>query len=101
VSRMRSRGVGPVARRGPALSEQELPLITIPVSDENAYDAGDQLAREVERLEVAGKRIAVIRYPPRFADKLGVAQAHNSAVYRGHRASAHTIVPYEIVIEHD
>ena len=78
-----------------------MPQITIRVSDANAEEAADQLAREVERLEVAGKRIVLIRYPPRFSEKLGVAQSHNSALYRGHHASAHTVVPYEIVIEHE
>ena len=78
-----------------------MPQITIRVSDANAEEAADQLAREVERLEVVRKRIAVIRYPPKFSDRLGIGQAHNSARYRGHLASAHTVVPYEILIEHD
>lgn len=78
-----------------------MPQIKIRVTDANVEEAADQLAREVEQLEVRRKRIVVIRYPPRFAEKLGIAQGHNRAIYRGHLASAHTVVPYEIVIEHD
>jgi len=45
-----------------------MPLIAIPVSEANVEEAGDQLAREVERLEVTGKRIVLVRYPPRYAE---------------------------------
>jgi hypothetical protein len=74
---------------------------SILVSETGIQAATQWLSREVEELEAVGNRILLIRYPPRFAAELGVGQAHNSAVYRGHPASAYTIVPYEIVIEHE
>jgi hypothetical protein len=76
-----------------------MPQLSIPVSETRLEGAGDRLAREVEHLEAIGKKIVLIRYPPRFADELGIAQGHNTAVYRGHRASAGTAVPYKVVIE--
>ena len=76
-----------------------MPQLWIPVDEADLEAAGDRLAREVEHLEVIGTKIAVIRYPPRFADELGIAQGHNTAIYRGHRASARTAVPYKVVIE--
>ena len=78
-----------------------MPQITIPVAADALQAASDQLGREIERLEVTGKQISKIHYPPRFADKLGIAQAHNSALYRGHPASVRNVVPYEIVIDYD
>jgi len=76
-----------------------MPQLSIPVSENRLEGAGDRLAREVEHLEAIGKRIVLIRYPPRFANELGVAQRHNAAVYRGHPASAQTVVPNEVLIE--
>ena len=76
-----------------------MPQISIPVSESRLEGAGDRLAREVEHLEAIGKRIVAIRYPPRFAAELGIAQGHNMAIYRDHPASAQTIVPYEVVVE--
>jgi hypothetical protein len=76
-----------------------MPQLSIPVSETRLEGTGDRLAREVEHLEAIGKKIVVIRYPPRFADELGIAQGHNTAIYRGHPASAQTVVPYEVVVE--
>jgi len=76
-----------------------MPQLSIPVSATRLEAAGDRLAREVEHLEAIGKKIVVIRYPPRFADELGVAQGHNMAIYRGHPASAQTVVPNEVLID--
>jgi hypothetical protein len=76
-----------------------MPQLWIPVDEADLEAAGDRLAREVEHLEAIWKKIVVIRYPPQFAGELGIAQGHNTAVNRGHRASAQTVVPYEVLIE--
>jgi len=76
-----------------------MPQLSIPVSESRLEGAGDRLAREVEHLEAIGRKILVIRYPPRFADELGIAQGHNAAIYRVHPASAQTVVPYEVLID--
>ena len=47
----------------------------------------DRLAREVEQLEVAGKRITNIHYPKLHAKDLGIAESDDGrAKYRGHNA---------------
>src|SRR4051794_33443082 len=76
-----------------------MPQLSILVSETQLEGAGDRLPREVEHLEAIGRKILVIRYPPRFADELGIAQGHNTAIYRGHSASAQTVVPNEVLIE--
>ena len=76
-----------------------MPQLSIPVSATRLEGAGDRLAREVEHLEAIGRKIVLIRYPPRFADELGIAQGHNAAIYRVHPASAQTVAPNEVLIE--
>jgi hypothetical protein len=63
--------------------------------------ARDRLRREVERLEVAPKRITNILYPPSLAVCLGVAEVGDRARYDKHPATPHNVVPYEIIIEHE
>lgn len=63
--------------------------------------ARDQLRREVEGLEAAGKGIKNILYPPSLAMRLGVAEVRDRAKYDGHPATPHKVVLYEIIIEHD
>ena len=47
----------------------------------------DRLAREVEQLEVAGKRITNIHYPKLHAKDLGIAESDDGrAKHRGHNA---------------
>ena len=77
-----------------------MPQILIPVAVDEISVACDRLSREVERLEVSRKRIRKIRYPSSFANELGIAEGRKPH-YRGHPASAHNDVPYEILIEHD
>ena len=75
--------------------------ISIIFSDASIEVATTWLTRQVAELEGAGKRIFVIRYPPRFAAELGIGLAHDAAEYQGNPASAHTVVPNEIAIEYE
>jgi hypothetical protein len=77
-----------------------MPQKLIPVGDD-ARVAHDQLRCEVERLEVAPKRITNILYPPSLAICLGVAEVGGRAKYDGHTATPHRVVPYEIIIKHE
>jgi hypothetical protein len=77
-----------------------MPQILIRIEDD-VPAARDQLRREVEQLEVAGKRITNILYPPSLAVHLGVAEVRDRARCDGHPATPRNVVPYEIVIEHE
>jgi hypothetical protein len=68
---------------------------------EDVPAARDRLRCEVERLEVAPKRITNIIYPPSLAVSLGVAEVSDRARYDGHPATPHNVVPHEIIIEHE
>jgi len=69
------------------------------LSEANVEEAGDQLARKVER-EGTGKRI-VLSGAATICRQAGRGAVAQFCDYRGHPASAHTVVPYEIVIEHE
>jgi hypothetical protein len=56
---------------------------------------------QVERLEVAGKRIQNIQYPPSLAERLGIAEEGGRARYGKHPASPLNEVPYQLVIEYE
>jgi hypothetical protein len=77
-----------------------MPQILIPVEDD-VPAVRDLMRREIERLEVARKRITNILYPPSLAVCLGVAEVRDRAKYDGHLATPHNVVPYEIMIEHE
>jgi len=77
-----------------------MPQIVIRIEDD-VPGARARLRLEVERLEVAGKPISNILYPPSLATCLGVAEVGARAQYDGHPASPRNVVPYEIIIEHE
>jgi hypothetical protein len=87
----------PVIRRG---GGPTMPQILIRIVDD-VPAARDRLRREVQRFEVAHKRITDIFYPPSLAVRLGVAEVRERARYDGHPATPRNVVPYEIVIEHE
>ena len=70
-------------------------------------DAGDipgasrALDREFEQLEMSGKRVIKIHYPPSLAVDLGVAELRGEARYRGREAVPHHVVPDEIIIDYE
>jgi hypothetical protein len=66
---------------------------------EDISSASLRLRREVERLEVSGKRITCVLYPPSLAENFGVAEFGGRRKYDGHIARAHLAVPYEIIIQ--
>jgi hypothetical protein len=75
--------------------------MVIPLHETDVPAVCERLVREIERLEMAGKRKVEIRYPSRFADELEIAIVGERGLYRGHPASVHDVVPYEVVIEYE
>jgi hypothetical protein len=62
--------------------------------------AVDWLGREVEQLEIARKRITMIRYPKLIEEKLKITEVGDSARYGKHPAVGHR-GESGIVIEYD
>ena len=61
----------------------------------------DRLAHEVERLQVARKRITNIQYPKLYARELLIAEDDNRAKYGKYDAIGTHGGPYEVVIEYE
>ena len=76
-----------------------MPEKTFPNALDDVIAARDWLAREVEQLEVARKRIIEIRYPKLLAERLRITATEDSARYGKHKAVGHR-GEYQIVIEH-
>ncbi len=59
--------------------------ILIPIDAGAPQVAGEQLGRHIERLSIARKRIINVQYPPRYADRLGIADMKGSGALAGMR----------------
>jgi hypothetical protein len=77
-----------------------MPEKRFPNALDDVLKAGDWLAREVEQLEVTGKRITAVRYPKLLGRELRVAELGAVSRYGKYEAIGHR-GEYQIVIEYD